>query len=144
MEKGGIQNTTIQLYVTLRQDKKKRIMVAIEEAKTMANLGRMIGEQMQGFFLFKNLQGLKGVNIAKAQHPDREVLNRSASEVSNPANLSVAEQFVDGEELVCDLNSFDLWIRVTIEFHSKAHQPKAQFDMRVAKYISNNDIAQML
>ena len=55
MEKAGIQNTTIQLYVTLRTDKRKRIMVTIEEARTLANLSRMIGEQMQGFFLFKNL-----------------------------------------------------------------------------------------
>lgn len=53
----------------------------------------------------------------------------------------VAEQFADGDELVCDLNSFDLWIHVTIEFHSKAHNPKAQFEMRVAKYIANSDIA---
>lgn len=69
--------------MTLRNDKKKRIMVTVEETKPISFLGRAIGEQMQGFYLFKNLLGLKAVNIAKAGQPDREALNRSASETAN-------------------------------------------------------------
>ena len=69
--------------MTLRNDKKKRIMVTVEETKPISFLGRAIGEQMQGFYLFKNLLGLKAANIAKAGQPDREALNRSASETAN-------------------------------------------------------------
>ena len=107
--RGYFNKGQIHVKATLESDSAKSILLQISYKEDIASLKCKIGEIMESNFeLYRNLRELKATKIVK-----------KATGATLGDEDSVDSVLADGEEVLFELESKDLWARVIFNMYSR-------------------------
>ena len=99
-------------------------MLTIQPHDSLNHLSSQMGQHMQKYRIFENLLGLRAVEVKKVDgegskiHPILLRLNdgpnRKNLDMKKISENTVSTYFMDGDEFVFKLTSFDKWVKVRI------------------------------
>lgn len=126
MDSDGFFNKgSMHIKATLESDISKSVLVEVEESDTIKYFMKKIGERMESTYeLYRNLRGVTAEFVIKKSNRQR----------LEPDEL-VCAHLVDGEEILFELQSNDLWIRVRYNLLDRETPTVyGSTEMRIDKY----------
>lgn len=111
----------IEIQAVLNSNNSFKVMVIIDKKSTLDYLCIKIGEQMEKFEDFANLEGLKATNITKKIEKGL---------VKIPSSGDIKDHIMDGDVLSCDLTTHEYWVKTNIKIFSNYSKMMINLDLK--------------
>lgn len=106
--------TQIELYAILNNTQSKTLVV-VDNTASLDFLSLKIAEAFDSFPEYRNLDGLKAINLSKQ--------NDKSKNIPLPTNAQLQDCIINGDVIYCDLKTNEYWIHtiITITIDGKQH-----------------------